>query len=95
MVGQNITLKVGVRHRAKKGQAKRFIGIMDNSKPESEQYSYISSLYSKQGLKNSYELEYEGVYYDLNITALNKAIIKKTVRGPILSYEPIKEKVHG
>lgn len=51
LVGNGLTLQIGLRHRAKKGQAKRFIGFVDASKPADEQYNYISSLYSKQGLK--------------------------------------------
>ena len=79
-------LKVGMRHRPKKGQAKRFIGFFNANLPENDQFTYISSLYSVQGLKNSYELEYAGSYYSLAITGLNSVQIAKKEKEPVLSF---------
>lgn len=82
----DITLKAGMRYRPKKGQAKRFIGTFNDKLPESDQFTYISSLYSVQGLKNSYELEYQGEYYSLAITGLNKVKITKKQKDPVLTF---------
>lgn len=80
------TLKVGMRHKPKKGQAKRFIGFYEPDYPENDQFTYISSLYSVQGLKNSYELEYAGDYYSLAITGLNSVQIAKKEKEPALMF---------
>lgn len=80
------TLKVGTRHRAKRGQAKRFIGAVDSTKPESEAFSYISSLYAVQGNKNSYELESGGVYYRLVVTGLNTVEIQEKQKEKALAF---------
>ena len=80
------TLKVGIRHRPKKGQAKRFIGHVDLAKPEAEQFTYISSLYSSQGMKNTYELEHGGKYFSLAVTGLGEVEIKEKVREPALAF---------
>lgn len=92
LIKGDITLKLGQRHRLKKGQAKRFIGILDTTKPESEQYSYISSLYSKQG-STKYSLEYQKQTYDLSMTGVNSVVISKSVIEPILEWKPELEKV--
>lgn len=81
-----ITLLLGQRHRPKKGQAKRFIGYLDYSKPVENQFTYLSSLYAAQGLKNSYSLEHEGVYYSLTVTGINTVEIKQQLREPVLSF---------
>lgn len=80
------TLKVGMRNRAKKGQAKRFIGLIDTSKPEPEQFNYLSSLYAVQGSKNSYELESGGVYYRLVVTGLNTVEIQEKQKEKALVF---------
>ena len=80
------TLKVGMRHRAKKGQAKRFIGLIDTSKPEPEQFNYLSSLYAKQGTKNTFQLESEGVYYTLKVAGVNEVVITEQVKEPALKF---------
>jgi len=82
----NIKLKLGLRHRPKKGQAKRFIGYIDSSKPADDQYSYISSLYSKQGT-TTYYLEHNKEIYDLVMTGVNTVVIKKSKREPILVFK--------
>nr|CRY94540.1 hypothetical protein [uncultured prokaryote] len=82
----NLTLKVGTRHRAKRGQAKRFIGAVDSAKPEPEAFSYISSLYAVQGSKNSYELESGGVYYRLVVTGLNTVEIQEKQKEKALVF---------
>jgi hypothetical protein len=74
----NIILEVGIRHRPKKGQASRFLGYKDPTKPEPDNYKYISGLYAKQGTKNWYTFDSEKTYYDLVVTALNKVIIRKS-----------------
>jgi hypothetical protein len=84
------TLKLGLRHRPKKGQARRFIGLIDYSKPEQDQFSYISSLYAIQGQKNCYEFEYGGQYYSLRVTGINRVEIAQTVKEPVLVYEGAK-----
>jgi len=81
-----LTLKVGVRHRVKKGQAKRFIGTVDMTKPDIDQFTYVSSLYAAQGLKNSYELEHAGIYYSLSVTGLNTVEISEKVKEPALTF---------
>lgn len=86
LVNRNLILSVGERHQPKKGQAKRFMGAIDSSKPEVEQYSYISSLYSKQGARNTYSLEYRGQHYELSITGLNTVAIKKVEKEPALAF---------
>ena len=86
LVKDDLTLKLGQRHRPKKGQARRFIGVIDPSKPESEQYSYISSLYSKQGTVK-YQLEYLKQLYELTMTGVNSVTIKKAVKEPVLVYK--------
>lgn len=83
----NIILKVNNRYKAKKGQAKRFIGFIDPSKPADEQFRYISSLYSEQGLKNVYKLEHQKEYYTLRITGVNSVRIEKTIKEPALKFE--------
>lgn len=81
-----ITLALGQRRRPKKGQAKRFIGYLDYTKPLDDQFIYLSSLYAEQGLKNSYMLEHAGVYYSLTVTGINSVEIKQQTREPVLSY---------
>lgn len=82
----NITLKLGMRNRPKKGQARRFIGYMDLSKTEPEdQFQYISSLYSKQGTQK-YVLDYQKQYYELSMTGVNSVSIKKAVKEPVLVF---------
>lgn len=85
---ENLLLKLGTRHRPKKGQAKRFIGSIDKQKPADEQYSYISSLYSVQGEKNTYELEYAGDRYLLQVKGINQVLIEQADHEPVLAYEP-------
>jgi hypothetical protein len=96
LVGEVLTLRVGTRHKVKKGQAKRFIGFIDPTKPETEQFSYISSLYSKQGLKNAYKLEYEGQIFDLHVTGINtvKIIKSQTERALVFDNSEGRGKQH-
>lgn len=82
----NLTLKVGTRHRAKRGQAKRFIGAIDSTKPEADSFSYISSLYAVQGSKNSYELESGGTYYRLTIADIGTVKIQKKQKDKALVF---------
>ena len=85
---KDVTLKVGTRHKPKKGKAKRFIGIIDPLNPaEDESYSYISSLYAVQSSKNAYELESGGNYYRLTVTGLNTVDIKKKEKEPALVFK--------
>ncbi|NCD04390.1 MAG: hypothetical protein EOM00_15700 [Clostridia bacterium] len=86
LISEAVTLKVGNRHRPKKGQARRFIGAVDNSKPKDEAYSYISSLYAVQGSKNSYELESGGTYYRLTVTGLNTVEIRPKEKEAALAF---------
>lgn len=82
----NIKLKLGLRHRPKKGQAKRFIGYISPDKPADEQYTYISSLYSKQGT-TKYILEYQKQLYELTMTGVNSVVISKAEKEPVLVYK--------
>lgn len=91
LIKGNLTLKLGIRHRAKKGQAKRFIGYVDPSKPASEQYQYISSLYSQQGTANKYSLEHGKEYYTLAMTGINSVVIQQSEKEPVLEYKPPKQ----
>ena len=89
LVKDDLTLKLGQRHRPKKGQAKRFIGYLDTTKPNEEQYGYISSLYSKQGT-TKYKLEYLKQMYELTMTGVNTVVISEAVKEPVLVYkEPV------
>lgn len=92
LINQNnkLTLKVGYRHRPKKGQAQRFLGYVDPAKQSPDNYTYISSLYSTQGSKNKYRLDYNKAEYDLVVTALNQVVIQKAEPVIPLSYEPEK-----
>jgi hypothetical protein len=87
LIKEGATLKLGLRHRAKKGQAKRFIGFIDPTKPEEEQFSYISSLYSKQG-STKYTMEYQKQNYDLAMTGINQVVISRAIKEPVLVYKP-------
>ena len=85
LISDSLTLKIGQRHRPKKGQAKRFIGLLDPTKPDSEQFSYISSLYATQGTKNTYDLECEKQRYSLTMTGLNTVVIsRKEYEAPLV-----------
>lgn len=86
LIKEGTTLKLGIRHRAKKGQAKRFIGFLDANKPEDEQYTYISSLYSKQG-STKYSIEYQKQNYDLAMTGVNSVVISKATKEQVLVYK--------
>lgn len=86
LVKDGLTLKLGQRHRTKKGQAKRFIGHIDPTKPADEQYSYISSLYSNQGA-SSYTLEYLKKHYTLTMTGVNSVVITKAIKKPVLEFK--------
>lgn len=86
LVNKETTLKLGIRHKPKKGQAKRFIGYIDPSKPEDDQYTYISSLYSRQGTQQ-YSLEYDKQPYTLAMTGVNSVVISKSVKEPVLVYK--------
>lgn len=83
---ENNKLKLGLRHRPKKGQAKRFIGYISPDKPEDEQYTYISSLYTKQGT-TKFSLEFHKQMYELSMTGVNKVVIKKANKEPVLVYQ--------
>lgn len=87
LIKDGLTLKLGIRHRLKKGQAKRFIGLIDETKPEKDQYMYLSSLYSNQG-ENSYSLEYQNQNYKLKVVGINSINIIKADKEPILKWEP-------
>ena len=85
LVKDGLTLKLGQRHRPKKGQAKRFIGAIDPSKPEADQYSYISSLYTIQGTPK-FRLEQAGQEYELSVTGINTVVIDKAIKKPVLVF---------
>jgi len=86
LIKEGTTLKLGLRHRPKKGQAKRFIGLVELDKPETEQYTYISSLYSKQGT-TKYSIEYQKQNYELSMTGLTSVVIRKAQKEPVLVYK--------
>lgn len=78
-------LKTGLRHRPKKGTAKRFIGeVKENS------YNYISSLYPTRS-RNVFACETGGVHYELEILSPDKVEIrepkKKSRTESALSFE--------
>lgn len=81
---EKLLLKVALRHRTKKGQAKRFIGVIDNGNEDS--FNYISSLYPVKNKQNCYELESEGNYYLLNITSNSTAEINKKIKPKALVF---------
>lgn len=86
----SFVLRLGTRHKAKQGQAKKFIGWLDMSKPLEEMFTYISSLYSMQGLKNAYSIEYMKEHYILRMTGVNSVVIDKREQEPVLVYQPEK-----
>lgn len=88
LINENITLKLGTRYRPKKGQAKRFIGYIDPSKPADEQYNYLSSLYTKQST-NKYSFEHLKQYYELMMTGVNTVVISKAVKEPVLMFNDL------
>ena len=89
LIGSNgLVLQLGTRHKAKQGQAKKFIGWLDMGKPLEEMFTYISSLYSMQGLKNAYSLEYMKEYYTLRMTGVNSVVIGKREHEPVLVFNP-------
>lgn len=87
LINDTNKLKVGMRHRPKKGQAKRYITAVHKDQPvEHEHMQYISSLYAVQGSKNIYTFDYDNQRYALSLTGLNEAVIKPEVKQPALTY---------
>lgn len=64
-------LKAGIRHKLRKGTAKRFIGWLDDK----GSFSYISSLYPTKD-RNTFSLDWDGIHYVLEMTATDKAEIR-------------------
>ena len=94
LVSENATLRLGLRHKPKRGQAKRFIGYIDTTKPDSEQYTYLSSLYSKQGTPK-FTLDYAKQRYELNMTGINQVVIERVNSEPVLEYKPTTDALKG
>lgn len=64
--GEELHLRTGMRHKARKGAGMRYIGAVERSKGEEEKFYYISSLYPS-GRKNIFRLDYEGEALELEI----------------------------
>ncbi len=88
LFSDNLVLQLGNRYKPKKGQAKRFIGAIDPTKPKEQQFTYLSSLYSMQGLKNAYSMEYQKQSYTLRMIGVNTIEIAKQNKEPVLVFQP-------
>lgn len=67
-------LQAKIRHKMKKGTAKRFIG-----KLEGEVFTYISSLYPTKD-RNVFDLEWNGIRYVLELLSETKVKIEKATK---------------
>lgn len=81
--GEDIHLRAGTRQKTRKGVGVRYLGRIKGD-GEEEEFKYISSLYPTRN-KNSFKLDYNGKFLELEIKNAGEVEIKE--------YEPKPQKM--